>query len=116
MVSLHVMYPVAMEHSPADMKESRNPFKRYPVIGYRIEEGAHIDERFFILEFDPARDEAIPRTFPLERSEAGTRARLTELGLSSEDIEARMAWCKKWMATRVVSPGGAGRVLAAPPL
>ena len=94
-----------MSHPDFDEKPSRNPFDKYPVIGYRREQGGVKEERFFVIEMDLTRDNLGPRTFPSEVSETQARSRLTELGLSKQEIEARLVWCRKWMATRILKPG-----------
>jgi hypothetical protein len=104
-----------MTHPDFDQKPSKNPFDKYPVIGYRLEQGEIKEDRFFVFEMDLTRDDLGPRTFPTEVSEARARARLAELGLSEEEIEARFAWCRKWMATRILKPGQEP-VMPSPPL
>jgi hypothetical protein len=104
-----------MTHPDFDHKPSRVPFDKYPVVGYRLEQGDVRVERFFVFEMDLTRDDLGPRTFPPEVSEAQARARLAELGLSEDEIAARFAWCKKWMATRILQPGQ-DPVMPFPPL
>ena len=104
-----------MPHQDLDTKRSKNPFDRYPVVGYAIEQGTSRDERFFVVEFDLTKDDLGPRTAPREMSEAHARARLAALGLSDAEIEARVSWAKRWMATRILPPGQ-DPVLGLPPL
>jgi hypothetical protein len=54
-------------------------------------------------------------TPPVSVSEPEARTRLALLGLSDEEIEARVAWAKRWMATRILKPGGKP-VMWLPPL
>ena len=103
-----------MTHPDFDQQPSKHPFDKYPVIGYRLERvvgrTASSSSKWILT-----RDDLGPRTFPTEVSEARARARLAELGLSDEGIEARFAWCKKWMATRILKPGQEP-VMPLPPL
>jgi hypothetical protein len=88
-----------------DTKPSKNPFHRYPVVAYRIEQGTYSEERFIVVEVDLTKDDLGPLTPPREMSEAEAHARLVALGLSTKDIEARLGWARQWMATRVLNPG-----------
>ena len=91
------------------------PFDRYPVVGYCLQQGPNREERFFVIEFDLPNDDLGPMTPPVQMSEDRARARLAELGLSDEEIEARLSWAKRWMATRILKPGDES-VMWLPPL
>jgi len=84
---------------------SRHPFDRFPVRGVRVEQGRQREEQFYVSEMDLPNDALGPLTPPPARTEAGARVRLAELGLSEPEIDARMAWAKKWMATVIREPG-----------
>jgi hypothetical protein len=94
-----------MKHPDLDTKPSKNPFDRYPVVAYRLQQGTSSEERFFVVEFDLTRDNLGPMTPPVQMSEDQARTRLAALGLSEEEIEARLSWAKRWMATRILKPG-----------
>lgn len=93
------------EHPDLDTQRSKNPFNRFPVIAARVEAGSEVAEYFFVVEIDLVNDNLGPRTPPQPRSEAEARGRLAELGLSVEEIDARIQWARKWMATAIVAPG-----------
>lgn len=93
------------DHPDLDTKPSKNPFNRFPVFAARVESGSDIAEYFFVLEIDLPNDHLGPRTFPPRRSETEARARLAELGLNESEIDARIAFARKWMATAIVPPG-----------
>ena len=86
-------------------RPSRHPFDRFPVLGVRVEQGQQAEERFYVSEMDLPNDDLGPITPPPPRPEAEARARLAELGLTGPEIDARMAWAKKWMATVIREPG-----------
>jgi hypothetical protein len=86
-------------------RPSRHPFNRFPVLGVRVEQGLHIEERFYVFEMDLPNDDLGPMKPPPLRSEADARVRLAELGLAGPEIDARMAWAKTWMATVIRDPG-----------
>src|ERR1700694_789419 len=92
-------------HPDFDSKPSKNPFDRYPVIAYRNESGSEAQEHFFVFEIDLPNDDLGPRSRPRSVTEGHARVRLAELGLTEPEIDARIAWARKWMATRIVSPG-----------
>ena len=98
-----------------DNKPPRLPFDRFPVMGYRLQQGEQVVEWFFVSEMDLVNDKLGPLTLPLPRSEADARARLAELSLTEIEIEERIAWAKKWMATRILAPGSEP-VMWLPPL
>jgi hypothetical protein len=104
-----------MTHPDLDTKPSRMPFDRYPVVAYCLQEGTKREERFFVIEVDLPRDDLGPMTPPVAVSEAEARTRLASLGLSDAEIEERLAWAKRWMATRILKPGGKP-VMWLPPL
>jgi hypothetical protein len=93
------------DHPDLDTKPSKNPFDRFPVVAARVEAGPEVAEYFFVVEIDLPNDDIGPRTPPPRRSEAEARARLAELGLADEEIGARIAWARKWMATTIVAAG-----------
>jgi hypothetical protein len=96
-------------------RPSRHPFDRFPVVGYRIEQGERNEERFYVSEMDLPNDDLGPMKPPPPRSEIEARTRLAELGLTEPEIDARIAWAKKWMATVIRQPG-AEPVVWLPPL
>jgi hypothetical protein len=98
-----------------DNKKPKSPFDRHPVIGYRLEQGDRREEWFYIVEMDLPNDDLGPMTPPAARTEADARTRLTDLGLAEADVEARIAWAKEWMATRIL-PAGGDSVMWMPPL
>jgi hypothetical protein len=91
-----------MRHPDLDLAPSTLPFDRHLVIADRVEMGALSEERFYVLEFDLPKDDLGPMRRPPALSEAETRTRLAELGLSETDIQARLNWAKTWMATRTI--------------
>lgn len=93
------------DHPDLDTKAPKNPFSRHAVIAARVESGSEITEHFFVVEMDLPNDDLGPRTPPPRRSETAARARLSELGLNADEIEARIQWARKWMATVIVAPG-----------
>ena len=94
-----------MTHPDLDTKPSKCPFDRYPVAAYKVEQGTFSEERFYVLEIDLPNDNLGPMKLPTPMSEAKARTRLTELGLSDGEIEARLTWAKLWMATLISTPG-----------
>jgi hypothetical protein len=98
-----------------DNERPRQPFDRFPVVGYRLQQGDRIDEWFYVVEMDLVNDKLGPPDPPPPRNEVDARARLAELGLAVADIEARIAWARQWMATRILPPDGEP-VLWLPPL
>jgi len=86
---------------------SRHPFDRFPVLGVRVEQGQEVEERFYVSEIDLPNDDLGPLAPPPPRSEEQARVRLAGLGLTEPEIEARIRWAKKWMATIVREPGAA---------
>jgi hypothetical protein len=84
----------------------RCPFDWFPVVGYRTQERDRTEERFYVLEIDLPNDKLGPMTAPPARSEPEARVRLAELGLSPEEVEERIAWVRKWMATVTRQAGG----------
>ena len=84
---------------------SRHPFDRFPVLAVHVEQGPHVEERFYVSEMDLPNDVLGPLTPPPPRSEGAARGRLAELGLSEPEIDARIAWAKRWMATIIREPG-----------
>jgi hypothetical protein len=96
-----------MTYPDLDTKPSRLPFDRFPVVAYCLQQGTNREERFFVVEFDLPKDDLGPMTPPVHMSEDRARTRLAELGLSNEEIEARITWAKRWMATRILKPGDA---------
>jgi hypothetical protein len=94
-----------MTHPDLDTKPPRCPFDRFPVIAYRLEQGSLSEERFFVAEFDLTKDDLGPMTPPAPVTEGAARARLAALGLSGPEIESRLSWAKRWMATRILKPG-----------
>ena len=94
-----------MSHPDLDTKRSKCPFDRFPVIGYRLEQGTLSEERFFVAEFDLTRDDLGAMRPPSPVPEDRARARLAVLGLSEPEIESRISWAKRWMATRILKPG-----------
>ena len=102
-------------HPDLDTKPSKNPFDRFPVIAYRVESGTHVEERFLVLEIDLPNDNLGPATGPKPVSESHARIRLAELGLIEAEVEARIAWARRWMATQIVKPGS-DSVMWLPPL
>ena len=103
-------------HPDLDTKPSRNRFDRYPVAAYRLESGAEAHDFFFVLEIDLVNDNLGPRTPPRQVSEEQARLRLAELGLSLEEIDARIGHARKWMATLIVPPGTKPEDIRRPPL
>ena len=95
-------------HPDFDSKPARNPFNRYPVVAYRVEQGSAVAECFFVFEFDLANDDLGPLKPPGPVSETDARARLADLGLSTAETEARVAWAREWMATRFLQAGADG--------
>jgi hypothetical protein len=73
---------------------SRHPFDRFPVLAVRIEQGQHVEERFYVSEVDLPNDELGPLTPPPPRSEGEARGEST--GGVEWDIE-------------MVNPGGLQR-------
>jgi hypothetical protein len=104
-----------MTHPDLDTEPSNCPFDRYPVVAWRVEQGEHSVERFLVLEIDLPNDNLGPMKAPAPVSEVQARARLGALGLSAAEIEARLVWARRWMATRVLKPG-AEPVMWLPPL
>jgi hypothetical protein len=102
-------------HPDFDSKPSRNPFDRFPVVAYRVEQGAATTDLFFVFEVDLPNDILGPLAPPAPVSEAQARGRLAELGLTETAIDERIAWARAWMATRVLEPGK-GSVSWLPPL
>jgi hypothetical protein len=93
------------DHPDLDTKPPKNPFARFPVVAARLEAGPEVAEYFFVVEMDLPNDDLGPRTPPPKRSEAEARTRLAELGLNDEEINARIEWARKWMATTIVRSG-----------
>jgi hypothetical protein len=93
------------DHPDLDLKPSKKRFDRFPVFAARVEAGPEVAEYFFVMEIDLPNDDLGPRTPPPRRSEAEARARLAELGLGEEDVDARIQWARKWMATTIVPAG-----------
>ena len=93
------------DHPDLDTRPSKNPFPRFPVIAARVEIGSEAAEYFFVVEMDLTNDDLGPRTPPPRRSEGEARTRLAELGLTAEEIDARIQWARKWMATTAVPAG-----------
>ena len=91
-----------MTHPDLDLSPPKRPFDRHWVLGYRIECGAEAEEWFFVFEVDLVNDNLGPRRMPPQRSESDARVRLTELGLNDTEIEARITWARRWMATRIL--------------
>ena len=89
-------------HPDLDTKPSKIPFDRYWVLAYRVECGADVEEWFFVFEIDLVNDNLGPRGMPPQRTESDARVRLTELGLNDDEIDARIAWARRWMATRIL--------------
>jgi hypothetical protein len=104
-----------MPHPDLDLSPPKLPFDRYWVLGYRIECGTEAEEWFFVFEVDLVNDNLGPRGMPPQRTESDVRVRLTELGLNEPEIEARIAWARRWMATRIVKSKDSS-VLWLPPL
>jgi hypothetical protein len=98
-----------------DNKPPKQPFDRFPVVGYRVQQRERTDEWFFVVEMDLVNDQLGPPGLPPARNEVDARARLAELGLAAPDIESRIAWARQWMATRILPPDGEP-VLWLPPL
>jgi hypothetical protein len=96
-----------MTHPDLDTRPSRLPFDRFPVVAYCLQQGTNREVRFFVVEFDLPKDDLGPMVPPVHMSEDRARTRLAELGLSNEEIEARIAWARRWMATRILKPGDA---------
>jgi hypothetical protein len=90
------------EHPDLDTKPPKNPFTRFLVVAARVEAGPEVAEYFFVVEVDLPNDDLGPRTPPPRRSEGEARARLAELGLNDGEIDARIQWARKWMATTIV--------------
>ena len=90
-----------MAHPDLDLSPPKLPFDRYWVLGYRIECGADVEEWFFVFEVDLVNDNLGPREIPPQRTESEARIRLTELGLNHAEIEDRITWARRWMATRI---------------
>ncbi len=88
-------------HPDLDTKRARNPFDRFPVLAYRVESDTHSEERFFVLEIDLPNDNLGPVAAPKPVTEAQARIRLGELGLTEADVEARIPWARRWMATHI---------------
>ena len=59
----------------------------------------------FVAEIDLPNDDLGPLAPPQRRSESEARARLAELGLNNAEVEARIQWARKWMATITVPAG-----------
>ena len=93
------------DHPDLDTKASKNPFDRYPVVAARVKAGTEVSEYFFVAEIDLPNDDLGPLAPPPRRSESEARARLAELGLNNDEIEARIQWARKWMATITVPAG-----------
>ena len=93
------------DHPDLDTKPSKNPFDRYPVVAARVKAGTEVSEYFFVAEIDLPNDDLGPLAPPPRRSESEARARLAELGLNNDEIEARIQWARKWMATITVPEG-----------
>jgi hypothetical protein len=106
---------MAMMHPDFDSKPSKNPFPRILVLAYRIECGEDVEEWFFVFEFDLVSDNLGPRTPRPRRTESDARIRLTELGLDASEVDARIAWARRWMATRIVKSKDSS-VMWLPPL
>jgi hypothetical protein len=102
-------------HPDLDTKPSKNPFDRFPVIAYRVESATYTEERFLVLEIDLPNDNLGPLTRPRPIAESEARSRLMELGLAQAEVDARISWARRWMATHIVRPGG-DRVMWLPPL
>jgi hypothetical protein len=102
-------------HEDLDTKPSKNPFDRFPVVAYRVETNTHTEERFFVLEVDLPTDNLGPLAAPKPVTEAQARIRLGELGLTRADVEARIAWARRWMATHIKSSDNSS-VMWLPPL
>jgi len=102
-------------HPDFDTRPSKNPFDRFPVVAYRLESGTNVEERFLVLEIDLPKDDLGPVTRPKHVSEPQARIRLTELGLTEAEVEARIVWARRWMATQIVKPGNES-VMWLPPL
>jgi hypothetical protein len=98
------MWPMR-DHPDLDTKPSKNPFDRYPVGAARVKAGTEVSEYFFVAEIDLPNDDLGPLAPPPRRSESGARARLAELGLNNDEIEVRIQWARKWMATITVPAG-----------
>src|SRR5262245_3870313 len=94
-----------MPHPDLDLNPPRYPFDRHWVSAWRLEQGDVREEYFYVFEIDLPNDDLGPMKMPDARSETEARARLIELGLTEEEIEARMDWAKKWMATLILKPG-----------
>lgn len=104
-----------MSHPDLDTKPSKCPFDRYPVAAYKVEQGTFSEERFYVLEIDLLNDNLGPMKPPVPLSEAEARARLAALGLSEAEVEERLAWARRWMATRILKSDSES-VLWLPPL
>jgi hypothetical protein len=89
-------------HPDFDSRPSKNPFDRFPVLAHRTECGNDVEEWFLMFEFDLVNDNLGPRTVPPRRTEADARFRLAELGLEASEVDARIAWARRWMATRIM--------------
>jgi len=98
-----------------DNKPPKQRFDRFPVVGYRLQQGDRIEEWFYVVEMDLVNDKLGPLSLPVPRNEVDARARLEELGLAVAEIEARIAWARQWMATRIL-PADGEPVLWLPPL
>ena len=102
-------------HPDLDTQPPSGPFDRFPVIAYRLESGTEAEEWFFVLEFDLPNDILGPLTAPKQMTEAQARVRLRELGLNETEVDARIEWAGRWMATHIVEPGNRP-VMWLPPL
>ena len=89
-------------HPDFDSRPSKNPFDRFPVLAHRLECGEEVEEWFLVFEFDLVNDNLGPRAVPPRRTETDARVRLTELGLDDSEVDARIGWARRWMATRIM--------------
>ena len=84
-------------------RPSTLPFVRHLVMAYRLEMGQIHEDRFYVFEHELTIDDLRSVTMPPPLSEEEVRDRLTALGLSEADIDARLTWAKLWMTTRTIA-------------